>query len=187
MTYNPDIHHRHSIRLRESDYSTAAAYFVTVCAHGRECLFGDVVDGEMYLNDAGRVLGNVWLKLTERFPHVALDECVIMPNHFHGIVVINDVGAPLAAPAFDSTVEISCGGGKGSASSAPALGTILRAFKSISAININRSSDRQGHPLWQRNYYERVIRDDTELAAMREYIQHNPLKWTDDDENPKFT
>lgn len=97
--YNPDIHHRQSIRLREYDYSGAGAYFTTVCVHERECLFGGICDGEMTLNEAGRMVESIWQAVPERFPNARLDEFVIMPNHFHGIIVITDVvGAPLAAP-----------------------------------------------------------------------------------------
>ncbi len=100
MTYNPDIHHRRSIRLKEYDYSSAGAYFVTICAHGRECLFGQIVNDKMQLNNAGEMLENVWLELPGRFPNMALDSFVVMPNHFHGIVIVTDaVGAPLAAPS----------------------------------------------------------------------------------------
>jgi REP element-mobilizing transposase RayT len=114
-----------------------------------------------------------------------------MPNHFHGIICITDtVGALLAAPAFDvqkcnndaAIAEI-----KGAASSAPTLGKIMRIFKSISAIEVNRILDRKGQPLWQRNYYDRIIRDEKELAAISEYIALNPIRWAEDKENPDFT
>lgn len=182
MTYDPDIHGRRSIRLREYDYSSASAYFVTICVHGRECLFGDIMDGVMQLNDAGEMVERVWLGLSARFPQVALDEFVVMPNHFHGIVVIKNVfdtvGAPLAAPGFVSDQR------SGAASSAPTLGAIVRGFKSLSAIDANRLLNRQGRPLWQRNYYERVIRNETELSAIREYIQFNSTNWAGDEEHP---
>ena len=92
MHFDPDIHHRRSIRLRNFDYSTAGAYFVTVCVQGRECLLGEVVDGQMRLNDAGKMVAQWWRRLPEKFPQVIVDEHVVMPNHFHGIVVF--VGAP---------------------------------------------------------------------------------------------
>ena len=177
MTYNPDVHHRRSIRLREYDYSSAGAYFVTLCVQGRECLFGSVVDGGMQLNEAGRTVEGAWRVLAERFPNVMVDECIVMPNHVHGIIVITDsVGAPLAAP--ETVVH------QGAASSSPTLGSLIRTLKSLSAIAVNRLLDRQGCPLWQRNYYERVIRDEEELAGIREYIRCNPMKWADDNENP---
>jgi REP element-mobilizing transposase RayT len=98
MTFNPDIHHRRSIRLRDYDYDSCGAYFVTVCTHGRECLFGGVEDDAMELSAAGRMVEEVWNGLSGRFPHVVTDEFVVMPNHLHGIIFI--VGAPLAAPGF---------------------------------------------------------------------------------------
>ncbi|MBI5485023.1 MAG: hypothetical protein HY888_11260 [Deltaproteobacteria bacterium] len=88
--HNPDIHHRRSIRLQEYDYSVNGAYFVTICTHDREGLFGSICDGEMELNEAGRMVAEWWLKLSEQFSHVTADEYVIMPNHFHGIIVIAD-------------------------------------------------------------------------------------------------
>ena len=147
----------------------------------------------MRLNPAGEMARAEWEGLPQRFPSVTLDEFAIMPNHFHGIIVISDVatcvasvGAPLAAPAFKSaaTTKGAASTNQGAASSAPTLGSIMRAFKSISAIAVNRLLDRQGRPLWQRNYYERVIRDDEEMYAARKYIQENPLQWDLDRENP---
>jgi putative transposase len=93
MTFNPDIHHRRSIRLRNFDYASAGAYFVTICAQGRDCLFGEVVDGVMAANDAGRMVESVWSRLPERFSGIELDAFVIMPNHVHFILFL--VGAPL--------------------------------------------------------------------------------------------
>ena len=114
MKYNPDIHHRRSIRLREYDYAGAGAYFVTVCAHERQCLFGGIREGVMTLNEAGMIVESVWQALPDRFPQIVLDEFVVMPNHFHGIVVIQNAGALLVAP------DVSNSDSKpGAASSAP--------------------------------------------------------------------
>lgn len=102
MTFNRDIHHRRSIRLRGYDYAQAGAYFVTICAQGRECLFGDVVEGEMRLNRHGHIVQEVWDDLVHHYPHVDLDAFVIMPNHIHEIIQItneNGVEALLAAPS----------------------------------------------------------------------------------------
>ena len=101
MPYDPAKHHRRSIRLAQYDYSLMGAYFVTVCVHERCCLFGDVVDADMRLNDAGCLVQTAWDELPGRFPGVELDGFVIMPNHFHGIVVI--VGAGLALPPYASS------------------------------------------------------------------------------------
>lgn len=94
--YDPDKHHRRSIRLKHYDYSTPGHYFVTICLQNRACLLGNIVAGQMHLNDAGHMVQKNWIDLPQRFPHIALDEFVIMPNHFHGIVALhNPVGAPL--------------------------------------------------------------------------------------------
>lgn len=176
MTYDKEKHHRRSIRLQEYDYSQAGAYFVTVCAWNKECLFGEIGDGKFVHSDAGEVVADVWHRLPERYPSAEMDEFVVMPNHFHGIVVLKDrVGAGLALPGSKQ---------KGAASGAPTLGDVVRTFKSLSAVTVNRSLGRQGIPLWQRNYYEHVIRDERELHAVREYIRYNPLKWDEDENNP---
>ena len=94
MAYNPEVHRRQSIRLRGYDYSRAGAYFVTLCAWQRECLFGEVVDGEMWLNDAGRIIDEAWQRISTHFSGVDIDQCVIMPNHFHGIVSTVGAGSP---------------------------------------------------------------------------------------------
>ncbi|MDP3028878.1 MAG: transposase [Deltaproteobacteria bacterium] len=169
--YNPEIHHRHSIRLKDYDYRQAGGCFVTVCTQNRECLFGDVVDGEMRLNEAGRMTIKTWIGLTDRFPFIELDEFVVMPNHMHGIILI--VGVRLGGP------------NKGAASSAPTLGDVMRTFKSIAAININRLLERTGRPLWQRNYYEHIIRNEEDLNRIREYITNNPTRWAEDEDNPE--
>ena len=176
MTFDPDKHHRRSLRLKGYDYSRAGAYFVTICTHGRECLFGEIMDGEMRLNAAGQAAQAEWVRLPERFQSIELDEFVIMPNHLHGIIL---VGAGLAPP--DSGAA-----SRGAASSAPTLGHILRAFKSISAIAVNRLLGRSGRSLWQRNYYEHIVRSENELARIREYIANNPAQWALDRENPNY-
>jgi REP element-mobilizing transposase RayT len=169
---------RRSLRLEGFDYSKEGAYFVTICTRNRECLFGDVVNGKMCLNEAGRVVHTVWDGLSDRFPTIELVSFVVMPNHVHGILV---VGAALALPVG------------GAASSAPTrsasttLGTVVRAFKSISAIGVNRLLSRSGQSLWQRSYYEHVIRGEESLNRIREYISTNPLRWQLDRENSERT
>lgn len=177
MTYNPDIHHRRSIRLREFDYSSSGGYFVTTCVQNRECLFGNIFNGVMALNDAGMLVESVWNGLTEHFPSIGFDAFVVMPNHVHFIVTIvvpgedEDDGA-----AQENRATQGC---------APTLAQVVGAFKSISAAQVNSLLSRTGQPLWQRNYYERVVRNEAELNGFRDYIIHNPLKWEDDTENPK--
>ncbi len=194
MEYDPELHHRRSIRLRGYDYSRAGAYFVTVCTQGKRPLLGEIVEGEMVLNEAGRLVGRAWEVLPRRFPHITLDAFVAMPNHVHGTII---VGAGLALPkgAASSAVPRNPAPGRwwpglalpeGAASSAPTLGDIVRAFKSTSAIAVNALLLRSGEPLWQRNYYEHIIRNHGELSKIREYMATNPLRWASDPENPDF-
>ena len=181
MPFNPDIHHRRSIRLREFDYSSGGAYFVTICTNQRECLFGEVVDGEMRVNEAGVIIAAVWEGLAERFPVVVFGDFVVMPNHFHGILAIRDTrrGAACRVPNSDPQSEK-----KGAASGAPTLGAVVRGFKSISAISVNRFLSRQGIPLWQRNYYEHIICNEEDLINIRRYVMENPSKWDLDENHP---
>jgi len=176
MTFDPKIHNRRSIRLSAYDYSKTGMYFVTACTQNHECLFGNVIEGKMRLSEIGRVVESIWNEISLHFPQVELDEFVIMPNHVHGIIGIGTsqkIGAGRKiAPSF-STLPSSMT----VASSAPALGKIMRSFKSRSAIAANKLPGRTSKPLWQRNYWERVIRHDEELHDIREYISNNPLQW----------
>ncbi len=216
MTYNPDIHHRRSIRLKEYDYSNAGAYFITLCSFQRECLFGDVVTGEMRLNDIGLMVRECWQKTAAHFPYLEMDEFVVMPNHFHAIMFITKflgaepVGAkqvPPASPVFGVHVEkqgvYKNPGEADEAFASPlretvresfpmpqgtlagSLGAVMQNFKSVSTRKINKLRQNPGCPVWQRNFYERVIRDDKELTSAREYIRNNPLQWDLDSDNPK--
>ncbi len=167
--------HRRSIRLRDYDYARAGAYFITVCAHNRECLFGEIIDGEIRLNAFGELAQFCWDDLPKHYPNVELDAFVIMPNHVHGIIVLTDsVGAGLR-PA-PTTMKFKRHG----------LTEIVRALKSFSARRINESKSSQGTQVWQRNYYEHIIRNERDLNTIREYIVNNPLKWELDEYNPEF-
>ncbi len=171
---------RRSIRLPAYDYTSAGAYFVTICVWGRECALGDVVDGEMGLSDLGHIVAESWAWLADHHPYVTLDAWAIMPNHMHGIIIIHDDvcrGGSRTAPTT----------GIGAASSADKrkpLGRLIGAFKTTSTKRINEVRGLPGTPFWQRNYYERVVRNEGELRAIREYIADNPLHWQLDRENP---
>ena len=171
MPYDPEHHARRSIRLRDYDYAQCGAYFITMCIQHRECLLGTVVDGVMESNEAGKMVQSAWEVLPKRFPSILFDAFVVMPNHVHGIVMIVP---PKQKPQSK----------KGAASSAPTVGNILRAFKSISAIHVNSLLSRSDRPLWQRNYYEHIIRNEAALARAREYIAMNPRRWHLDWDNP---
>ena len=163
MPYDPQKHHRQSIRLKGFDYRQPGAYFVSICVDDRECLFGQVMGNSMQVNEAGSIVRSIWESLPSRFSAVALDAFVVMPNHVHGIVILRE----------GSTTPPG-----------PSLGGVIRVFKSISAIQVNRLLQREGRPLWQRNYYERVVRDVGSLSRIQQYIQDNPARWDVDPENP---
>ncbi|MDI9363410.1 MAG: hypothetical protein QM541_00565 [Flavobacterium sp.] len=265
--YNPNIHHRRSIRLKGYDYSQAGAYFITICCEDRICRFGDIAVGAglapaqngkgqpqgiaptMILNEFGEIAYNEWIKLTERFPNFELDVFQIMPNHMHGIIVLNNVGATLAVAqndnaqneikhdddirvgatlavaqndnaqndnaqneikhdddirahdddirahdadirAHDGDIRAHDGDIRAGASPAPTVSDIVGAYKSLVAngcLNIYKSKNvgaglapaRFGK-LWQRNYYEHIIRNDQSYQMISNYIINNPAKWNDD-------
>jgi putative transposase len=171
MKYDPDKRHRRSIRLRDYDYAQEGAYFVTICTRNRECLFGHIANGEIALNESGNMVEKWWLELNTKFPQIERDAYVVMPNHVHGVISI--VGADLRV-CPDS----------GARTGAP-LQTIVQWFKTMTTNEHirrakNNSANPQGSKLWQRNYYEHVIRNESSLNAIREYIVTNPFNWQDD-------
>ncbi len=186
MNYDKYRHHRRSFRLKNYDYSQAGAYFVTICIKGRECMFGDVVDGEMGLNYAGQMVRDVWHKIPEHFPHADIDEFIVMPNHAHGIIVIcrdgcrGEVSSPISVSHIPKTKQ----GGDTPPLQRRALGQIVAYFKYQSAKRINQIRNAPAHPVWQRNYYEHIIRSEEEMNRIREYIMENPAKWAEDENNP---
>jgi REP element-mobilizing transposase RayT len=258
MTYDPEKHHRRSIRLKGYDYSQPGAYFVTIVTHNRKCLFGDVVNGEMRLNQYGEIVQHAWFDLPRHYPHVQLGAFCVMPNHIHGIIIIigdndNDnahvwthtrvgaVGAGLrpaptraarvddgAARVDDGAARVDDGAarmddgaarvddgmarmddgaarvddgmarvddgmarvddGAAPIDSAPtitrhSLSEIVRALKSFSARRINHIRQTSGVPVWQRNYYDRIIRSVTEYNQVCHYIETNPANWMNDSNN----
>jgi putative transposase len=191
VRYDPAKHHRRSIRLKEYDYTQAGAYFVTVCTQGQACLFGEVVDGEMRVNYAGRMVIAEWEMLPKRFPNVVLDAFVVMPNHVHGILVITDVipvGAGSPCP-YRITAQTPAGvetalGAETAPLRGPTLGNVVAYFKYQTTKAINAVRQTPSVRLWQRNYYEHIIRNETSLHRIREYIANNPLQWALDRENP---
>lgn len=183
MTYNPEIHHRRSIRLKEYDYSQAGAYFVTVCAWKKENIFGEIKNGEMLLNEYGEIVTKCWDDLPHHYHHAQLDEFVIMPNHVHGIIVIN-VGAGLKPARIDvDNKDKNRAGFKPAPTQCHGLSEIVRAFKTFSSRHVNATRNTPGVSVWQRNYFEHIIRNDRELHTIRQYIRYNPLKWDEDEEN----
>ncbi|MBS9389314.1 MAG: transposase [Dolichospermum sp. WA123] len=231
MPYNSNIHHRRSIRLKVYDYTQQGAYFVTICTHQRNCLFGEIVDGEIKLNTNGEIARGSWLSIPRYFKNVELDEFVIMPNHLHGIIIIDSsevVGEALANQDFsqlfsevagealanqDFSQSFSEVAGEALANQdfsqqqnlssqcfAPtvytgetikingtkpqSLAAITQNYKSVSTRQINRMNKAKGNVIWQRNYYEHIIRNEEALNNIREYIVNNPINWVKDQENP---
>jgi len=214
VKFDPLRHHRRSIRLKGYDYSRPGMYFVTVVSQGRLCYFGEIISGEMILNDAGIMIGSIWLKAPDRFPRMALDVYVVMPNHFHGIVFIRsqenseDTGgehkvrpyipsAPIRASTNDDPIssrsvgtlktnkEHKCPHGTREGS----LGRMMQSFKSITTDEYIVGVKQKDWPafsgrLWLRNYYEHIIRNEDELAVIRNYILTNPMYWEEDEEHP---
>jgi len=188
--FDPQKHHRRSIRLPGYDYSEAGAYYVTIVTYHRDCLFGEIVNDEMILNDLGKIADECWRSIPEHFPLVELGAYVIMPNHVHGIIVIrNDESAPMGGTVDD--------GRRGAALLRPyddnsnphkinvkpgSLGAIMRSYKSAVSYRINKEHNATG--IWQRNYYEHIIRDDKDLQNKTDYIEANPSLWDEDDDNP---
>ena len=156
---DPTLRRRRSVRMSAYDYSQAGYYFVTLCTYDRECVLGEISDDRMVLSEAGRAVEAVWARLPQRFPSVELDAFVVMPNHVHGIVVIVD-------------------------RSISTLGAIVGAFKSLAAIEVNHLLSRSGRPLWQRSFYEHVVRNDRELDRFRAYVAANPSRWPTDAVHP---
>lgn len=196
MTLDPDIHHRRSIRLRGYDYSQAGMYFVTICTQGRLRLFGEVVDGVMKLNDAGLMIERWYFNLKNKFSNIECGEFVCMPNHIHAIVV--NVGADLRVrpddlrvrPDFSAqavqTGQTHAQTGQTHGSAPTGVGTslsrVVQWFKTMSTNEYIRGVEQNGWQpfpakLWQRNYYEHIIRDEDSYLKIAEYIQTNPQRW----------
>ena len=195
MKFDPKIHHRRSIRLKGYDYSQAGAYFVTIVTWQREMLFGEIVDEEMVLNQYGRIVAMAWFDLPNHYRRAELGAFVILPNHVHGNIRLNDDGGRGGSPVTGKSIlsdETNPGGNP-----LPIVETrpyvvekrhglpeIVRAFKSFSARRINALRHTEGIPVWQRNYYEHIIRDEREMDRITRYIEANPSAWMDDNENP---
>ena len=179
MAYNRKKHHRRSIRLPGYDYTQPGAYYITICTYERQCWFGDIDNGKMQKNYLGYIAHIFWQALPRRFPHIELDVFVVMPNHLHGILIITDEGYQ-ALPKNRPRKEQF---GKPVPGSIP---TVVRSFKSAVTRRINLMRRTKTPPIWQGNYYESIVRVETGLDAIRQYIINNPLQWEIDKENIKY-
>ena len=192
--FDPQKHHRRSIRLKGYDYSQEGAYYVTIVTWHREFLFGEIVNKEMRLNKVGKIVEWEWLELPKRLPYVELGVHVVMPNHFHGILFIHEnVGATRqgqtmslsgAEPLQTLTTDGIDGSPLPCGPKPASLGAIIAQFKSRVTKRIWKFPEFKGTPIWQRNYYEHIIRNENDLQNKTDYIESNPLLWYEDDENP---
>ena len=214
MNYDPAVHHRRSIRLQGYDYSLIGSYFITICTYNHEMLFGKIDDGAMQLNEIGQIINLTWFDLVNHIQNIELGPFVIMPNHIHGIVNIVDrsESASIGINREDSCERSGIDGvesvrnDKVRAGLEPAptgkifdgknlyhsnipvvrtsLSEIVRQFKTFSARKVNEFRRTQGVPVWQRNYYEHIIRDEQSYLEIAQYILENPVLWEKDQLHP---
>jgi putative transposase len=243
--YNPNIHHRRSIRLKGYDYSQAGLYYITICCYNRICRFGQIENGEMILNDAGKIAYDEWIDLSIRFPNFELDVFQIMPNHMHAIILLTDIPAPVGAgftpaqnndmaqcidmapndkgapyndmapydtgapyndiaqnneivPNNDMATDDNIAKNDDIAKNqihfnsthiiTPTIFDIIGAYKSLvsnGCLDIYKSHNKFMGKLWQRNYYEHIIRDEKSYFNISNYIIKNPENWGNDKFNKK--
>ena len=179
MTYESQKYRRRSTRLKDGDYSRSGGYFVTVCTFHRTSLFGKIVNGRMELNDFGRIVENEWFKSSLIRREIELDAFQIMPNHLHGIIFIQE--------NFNKLISGDSVGANGRSPlqmKPKSLSSFISGFKSSVTKQINMLQGTPGQNIWQRNFYDRIIRNDDELHKIQEYIVNNPLKWELDKDNP---
>ena len=161
VKYDPDKHHRRSIRLKGYDYAQAGAYFITVCSDQRARIFGEIVEGQFKSSDVGLVVKRIWENLPNHYAHLTLDAFVVMPNHIHGLLMLSE------NPSDTKRQDIPM---------------IVGTFKSYSTREVRLIEP--GLQVWHRNYYDHVVRDEDELDGIRNYILSNPLLWEQDIDNP---
>lgn len=199
--YDPEKHHRKSIRLKDYNYSSDGAYFITLVTKNREAFFGEIINGEMILSEIGKIAFNNWSEIDKHFNNVVLDEFVIMPNHVHGVIFLDS--------HYVNSGDVECGGVKFYALTtitkndltgkkltnkkddyfsnlAPkknTISSIIRAYKA--SVTSNCKKNHYHNFQWQRNYYEHIIRNEKALNNIRKYIKENTMKWFLDKENEK--
>ena len=199
------------LRLRDWDYRSAGAYFVTICTDDHACLFGHIEDGAMVPSECGKIVQARMDALPRTFPDAEVDCYVVMPNHVHAVIALHGEadetppadgatvlhgaadealssdGATKHAPSEDnaSSLQVRRRGGRGEGTKAGSLGAIVQNLKSVSTRKINQFRKTPGSVVWQLNYYEHIVRDERELQAIRQYIADNPAAWEEDAENPE--
>jgi len=182
MTYNPDLHHRRSIRLKGYDYSQTGLYFITLCCQNRACLFGEIENGKMILNDAGRMIEKWYFELENKYPDKRCHEMVVMPNHFH--CIIENVMLHDDVDYFrDAHPENKYG--MHNIKHHATIGDAMDWFKTMTTNEYIRNVKTENwqpfdKKLWQRNYWEHIIRNEQSFVKISEYIINNPVSWRND-------
>jgi putative transposase len=185
MRYDSKKYHRRSIRLKGFDYTKSGPYFISITTQNRNCLFGNISDGQLHLSDAGLMIQRIWYEIPANYPGIETDAIIVMPNHIHGIILC-DRGRPLCLPGI---IGINEGQPQGVAPTHLSLPDIVHRFKTLTTKQYTDGVKRYHWPafqgrLWQRNYYEHIIRNERALERIRYYIQENPANWLFDRENP---
>ena len=172
LKQNRAFYSRRSVRLRDYDYSQAGLYFVTICTFQKACLFGEFRGGKLILNELGKLVQKIWLQIPVSRANTTLDKFVVMPNHVHGIIgILEDENTGKCATVTSSTKTLPSG----------SLGATIGQFKSVVTKQSRALPYPPRPPIWQRNYYEHIIRNENELNEIRKYILENPARWTNDD------
>jgi putative transposase len=167
MAYDPQRHHRRTIRLKGYDYTAPGAYYVTIIVRNRERMLSRIVDGQVILAHAGVLAEAAWRRLPDHFSRVILDTFVIMPDHIHGIVVLQGESEHRNKPRADRPAGTRPG----------SLAAVVQNFKSVAARRINQADGTPGRCVWQEDYYEHIVRDEADMERIRRYIRANPSRW----------
>lgn len=168
-----------SLRLKDWNYSSEGAYFITICTKDRECFFGNIENAEMTLNNVGKIAKEYWQEIPQHFPCVVLDEFIIMPNHVHGIIFIyhSDISTNVAVET-KNLLSLQYRQQNKLCGTSRTIGSIIRGFK----IGVTKWINNNTHLLniWQKNFYDHIIRDEKSLNNIRQYIIDNSLNWEND-------
>jgi putative transposase len=172
MNLLPNKYRRNSLRLKGFDYSQPAEYFVTICTRHKVCSLGRVEGSSVILTPSGHIVEETWRWLRDHHDHVELGDFAVMPNHFHGILIIKEScrGGSRTAPTERRKVK--------------GLGRLIGAFKTVSTKRINKINNTPGAIFWQRNFYDHIIRDDVDYFFVEQYIRLNPILWHFDVNHP---
>ncbi|MFH1062156.1 MAG: transposase [Candidatus Omnitrophota bacterium] len=176
---------RKQIRLKNYDYSQPGYYYITICIDNRECIFGDIIDNRIYLNNVGKMVDQTLRTLPEYYQNITIDNYIVMPNHIHGIIQIVGAGFPCPNNIINQSIHNHDNNNpiNGRGNHAPTINYIIGYFKYQSTKQINKLQNTPGKKIWQRSFYDHVIRTNDSLNKIREYIVNNPATWVNDEHN----